>query len=405
MKRRPDTASQPSNKTNDTDSPNQQANLPNNSLVYLEDIHIFALANLLQRPIIVLAQEFYKNIEPIRLRGIYLPLLTAPKHCVKDPILIAYNHNHFVPLMFALDSRDIQRFDKVAAKRDHRKQEDECEYEIDNSSRYFHFANVDLVLESRHLASGGYPAAVDEFIRDKSRDRTGQLGSFRKHDQQFYNVLPLEYHDLTSMRAHFLTEDESRRDPRKLLSDYLNLVILEIAKSSFDFDTDVIRTRAAESNTDPNTYNLLCCYLNRSTNLHSEKNGVSIYLDFLSESMRRNQSQLASSVRRKTSGNAHGSGQGSRRGVAVTNENYAPVVAASSAVEYQPRVVASAAVRCRNETSGCSRDGNSRYQGFCMDCFRQNLQELNTDTSFESDSDLNQRVCDFFYLILCLVNF
>ena len=98
-----------SNSLTETDATNSSNNNPKPeskacpSLIYLEDIHIFALANLLSRPIIVISLETLRNIQPIHLRGIYLPLLIDPGVCIKDPIVIAFHNFHFMPLLYAVD--------------------------------------------------------------------------------------------------------------------------------------------------------------------------------------------------------------------------------------------------------------------------------------------------------------
>jgi hypothetical protein len=75
-------------------------------LVYLEDIHIFGLANLLKRAIIVTALDKIKDLQVINMRGVYLPILNPPDECVKEPILIAFHNFHFCPLLFTLDDND-----------------------------------------------------------------------------------------------------------------------------------------------------------------------------------------------------------------------------------------------------------------------------------------------------------
>ena len=77
----------------------------------LEAIHIFTLANILARPIIVLSNRnvFSLNGEALQndtLGGIYLPLLVNPAEVYKSPILLVYNANHFMPLVSQLSVRN-----------------------------------------------------------------------------------------------------------------------------------------------------------------------------------------------------------------------------------------------------------------------------------------------------------
>ena len=70
------------------------------------------MANVLRRPIIIVAEPVMRSIEgsalaPNNCGGIYLPLLWEPKDCFKSPIVIGYNDNHFVPLLSQQDPLDI----------------------------------------------------------------------------------------------------------------------------------------------------------------------------------------------------------------------------------------------------------------------------------------------------------
>ncbi|XP_071793206.1 ubiquitin thioesterase zranb1-like [Asterias amurensis] len=70
----------------------------------LEQIHIFALAHILRRPIIVYGVKFIKsfrgeNIGYARFQGVYLPLLWEPSFCWKSPITLGYTRGHFSALV------------------------------------------------------------------------------------------------------------------------------------------------------------------------------------------------------------------------------------------------------------------------------------------------------------------
>jgi len=71
---------------------------------YLEEIHVFTLANVLRRPIIVLGEPFTygrdgESIEQNNFVGIYLPLLWKPTSCYPYPVVIAFSVDHFQPLL------------------------------------------------------------------------------------------------------------------------------------------------------------------------------------------------------------------------------------------------------------------------------------------------------------------
>ena len=74
----------------------------------LEEIHIFVLANILRRPIIVLAEPVMRSVygstvAPNNCSGIYLPLLLPPGDCVKTPIVLGFESNHFAPFVGTQD--------------------------------------------------------------------------------------------------------------------------------------------------------------------------------------------------------------------------------------------------------------------------------------------------------------
>lgn len=71
---------------------------------FLESIHLYIFANILRRPIILLADKRARNlygesIQESDIGGIYLPLEWNPGQCEKSPVVIGYNMNHFVPLI------------------------------------------------------------------------------------------------------------------------------------------------------------------------------------------------------------------------------------------------------------------------------------------------------------------
>ncbi|XP_067674774.1 tumor necrosis factor alpha-induced protein 3-like [Haliotis asinina] len=71
---------------------------------HLEAIHIFTLAKILRRPIIILADATARTLSGASLQesdigGIYLPLDWPVQECSKYPVVLAYNMNHFCPLL------------------------------------------------------------------------------------------------------------------------------------------------------------------------------------------------------------------------------------------------------------------------------------------------------------------
>jgi len=70
----------------------------------LEQLHIFCLAHVLRRPIIVYGVKYVKswrgeNLGYARYEGVYLPLLWEPSFCSKSPIALGYTRGHFCALI------------------------------------------------------------------------------------------------------------------------------------------------------------------------------------------------------------------------------------------------------------------------------------------------------------------
>ncbi|KAK3588631.1 hypothetical protein CHS0354_021499 [Potamilus streckersoni] len=79
---------------------------PTSPVVYesLEDFHVFVLAHVLQRAIIVVADTILRDVSgealaPIPFGGIYLPLECNTSHCYNHPLLLTYDAAHFSALV------------------------------------------------------------------------------------------------------------------------------------------------------------------------------------------------------------------------------------------------------------------------------------------------------------------
>lgn len=77
----------------------------------LEDIHVFVLAHVLRRPIIIIADQFLygfggEPIAPIPFGGVYLPLECDPSTCLKSPLVLAFDSAHFSPLVPSDEKKD-----------------------------------------------------------------------------------------------------------------------------------------------------------------------------------------------------------------------------------------------------------------------------------------------------------
>lgn len=70
----------------------------------LEEFHVFALAHVLLRPIIVVSDVMLRDLEgeplqPIHFGGIYLPIECDPRLCCKYPVVLGYDSGHFAALV------------------------------------------------------------------------------------------------------------------------------------------------------------------------------------------------------------------------------------------------------------------------------------------------------------------
>ncbi|XP_063992160.1 ubiquitin thioesterase trabid [Diachasmimorpha longicaudata] len=70
----------------------------------LEQLHIFTLAHIMRRPIIVYGVKYVKSfrgedIGYARFEGVYLPLLWEPSFCIRSPIALGYTRGHFTALV------------------------------------------------------------------------------------------------------------------------------------------------------------------------------------------------------------------------------------------------------------------------------------------------------------------
>ncbi|XP_075238829.1 ubiquitin thioesterase zranb1-B-like [Convolutriloba macropyga] len=70
----------------------------------LEQLHIFVLAHILRRPIIVYGVRMIKSfrgeeISPAKFEGVYLPLLWEASFCNRNPICLSYTPGHFSALV------------------------------------------------------------------------------------------------------------------------------------------------------------------------------------------------------------------------------------------------------------------------------------------------------------------
>ncbi len=80
----------------------------------LDEFHVFILANVLRRPIIMYAVPKLRShqtdgtLQKINFHGVYLPLLWAPDSCKKTPLPLAYHNGHFSALVVVESAQQYQ---------------------------------------------------------------------------------------------------------------------------------------------------------------------------------------------------------------------------------------------------------------------------------------------------------
>ncbi|XP_077174511.1 OTU domain-containing protein 7A isoform X2 [Paroedura picta] len=79
----------------------------------LEEFHVFVLAHILRRPIVVVADTMLRDsggeaFAPIPFGGIYLPLEVPPNRCHCSPLVLAYDQAHFSALV-SMEQKDQQK--------------------------------------------------------------------------------------------------------------------------------------------------------------------------------------------------------------------------------------------------------------------------------------------------------
>jgi len=88
----------------------QSSDLSEVTFESLEEIHVFILAHVLRRPILVVSKTMLigslgEALALIPFGGVYLPLELPPGECHRTPILLTYDAAHFCALVSMNDER------------------------------------------------------------------------------------------------------------------------------------------------------------------------------------------------------------------------------------------------------------------------------------------------------------
>jgi len=102
----------------------QELELVKDTNCSLTEIHVYVLANVIRRPIIVYSRKhvrdlFGNDMAPCYFGGVYLPFLWEPTECFQSPVMLAYNDAHFTALIPLESPKDsampvplVNRFDE-----------------------------------------------------------------------------------------------------------------------------------------------------------------------------------------------------------------------------------------------------------------------------------------------------
>lgn len=141
------TSAEPLSNLNSTISGSNANVEPAGDVLYesLEEIHVFALAHVLKRPIIVVADTVLRSsggeaFAPINFGGIYLPLECCPDECHRSPLLLCYDAGHFS----ALVPMQMPKTDCAAA-------DSADQISIVNNQKKFPVAVIPVTDKQRHL--------------------------------------------------------------------------------------------------------------------------------------------------------------------------------------------------------------------------------------------------------------
>ena len=203
--------------------------------MYLQDIHVFAVSNLLRRPIIVLGVPEVKDVAPNFIRGVYLPLLNRPTDCIKEPILIAFHDFHFCPLVYVMNNSDTKH----------------------------------------NLVSCGVIGDVFNSEETINEIMGEEMTSTNSGLKRTHNYIPLVYSNIESMKIHFLKPEEEKK-VSNLLDEYFKTGFVRVSEDKVN--EEPIHVLAAKCYTGTlfvdNSIDKYCDFLNESLKLQTKKETV-----------------------------------------------------------------------------------------------------------------------------------
>ena len=163
----------------------------------LEEFHVFLLAHILHRPIIIVSDTMLHDLNgeplsPIPFGGIYLPFECELNKCHRYPLVLAYDSAHFSALVLMDDDEDneTENGDENGADDD----EDE-DYDINEDD-----INNQIDTDENHDLASFYPNRSKENILTSE-----QINQINKKLQLRppYSMIPLTYSNKELLPLHF----------------------------------------------------------------------------------------------------------------------------------------------------------------------------------------------------------
>ena len=172
----------------------------------LEEFHVFLLAHILNRPIIIVSDTMLHDLNgeplsPIPFGGIYLPFECDLNKCHRYPLVLAYDSAHFSALVL-MDDEDVEEENDshfnsngTTSYQHPHDQDSDTEEEIDEED-LSHQIDTD---ENHDLASF-YPKHTKE--NKLTHEQINQLNK-KLQTKPPYSIIPLTYSNKELLPIHF----------------------------------------------------------------------------------------------------------------------------------------------------------------------------------------------------------
>ena len=175
----------------------------------LEEFHVFLLAHILNRPIIIVSDTMLHDLNgeplsPIPFGGIYLPFECDLNKCHRYPLVLAYDSAHFSALVLMDDEELEEEEDEdddhphsngTSATKRSNDQDTDTEEEIDEED-----LSHQIDTDDNHDLASFYPKRTKENIL--TSEQINQLNK-KLQTKPPYSVIPLTYSNKELLPIHF----------------------------------------------------------------------------------------------------------------------------------------------------------------------------------------------------------